>query len=136
MGAARRGGASHIFRSALLSDGDEIFVDDLRRGAFTYLSPSAWHISRAMDIDRRYADLGLGLVDASIIAVAEEVGVSRLATRDIRHFAAVRLRGGQAFDLVVHPSPINMAGAGSRASTRASARSARGSAAAGPLRRG
>jgi predicted nucleic acid-binding protein len=81
-----------------------IFVDDLRRGAFTYVPPSAWHISRAMDIDRRYADLGLGLVDASIIAVAEEVGVSRLATRDMRHFTAVRLPSGQAFELVVHPS--------------------------------
>ena len=80
------------------------FVDDLRRGAFTYVPPSAWHISRAMDIDRRYADLGLGLVDASIVAVAEEVGVPRLATRDIRHFTAVRLRTGQALELVVHPS--------------------------------
>jgi len=79
------------------------FVDDLRRGAFTYVPPSAWHISRAMDIDRRYADLALGLVDASIIAVAEELGVSKLATRDVRHFSAVRLQRGQAFELVVHP---------------------------------
>lgn len=80
------------------------FVDDMRRGAFTYVPPSAWHICRAMDIDRRYADLGLGLVDASIVAVAEEVGVSRLATRDLRHFAAVRLASGQTFELAVHPT--------------------------------
>jgi uncharacterized protein len=79
------------------------FVDDLRRGAFTYVPPSPWHISRAMVIDRQYADLELGLVDASIVALAEEVGVTRLATRDIRHFSAVRLAGGQAFDLVVRP---------------------------------
>ncbi len=79
------------------------FVDDLQRGAFTYVPPSAWHISRAMDIDCRYADLALGLVDASIVAVAEEVGVSRLATRDLQHFTAVRLRSGQAFELVVRP---------------------------------
>ena len=83
------------------------FVDDLQSGAFTYVPPSTWHIRRAMDIDRRYADLGLGLVDASIIAVAEEVGVARLATRDIRHFAAVRMSSGQAFDLVVKPSRPN-----------------------------
>jgi predicted nucleic acid-binding protein len=79
------------------------FVEDLARGAFTYVPPSARHISRAMDIDRHYADLDLGLVDASIVAVAEEVGVARLATRDVRHFTAVRLRGGHAFELVVHP---------------------------------
>jgi predicted nucleic acid-binding protein len=79
------------------------FVEDLQRGAFTYVPASAWHISRAMDIDRQYANLALGLVDASIVAVAEEVGVARLATRDVRHFAAVRLRDGHAFELLVQP---------------------------------
>lgn len=79
------------------------FVEDLQSGAFTYVPASARHISRAMEIDRQYANLALGLVDASIVAVAEEVGVARLATRDIRHFAAVRLRGGHAFELLVHP---------------------------------
>jgi predicted nucleic acid-binding protein len=48
--------------------------------------------------------LCLGLVDASIVAVAERVGVTRIATRDVKHFAAVRLRDGRAFDLVVTPS--------------------------------
>jgi hypothetical protein len=76
------------------------FVEDLKRGAFTYVAPSAWHVTRAMEIDRRYDNLGLGLVDASIVAVAEEVGVARLATRDVGHFSAVRLRDGRAFDLV------------------------------------
>ena len=79
------------------------FIEDLQDGAFTYVPPTAPHISRAMDIDCHYADLALGLVDASIVAVAEEVGVSKLATRDVRHFTAVRLRGGQAFELVVRP---------------------------------
>jgi predicted nucleic acid-binding protein len=57
-----------------------------------------------MEIDQRYADLGLGLVDASVVALAEDLGIRRLATRDVRHFAAVRLRDGSAFDLVVHPT--------------------------------
>jgi predicted nucleic acid-binding protein len=60
--------------------------------------------SRAMEIDRRYEDLGLGLVDGSIVALAETLGVRRLATRDVRHFSAVRLRDGSSFDLVVHPT--------------------------------
>jgi len=30
-----------------------------------------------------------------------------LATRDVRHFAAVRLRDGRSFDLVVHPSDLD-----------------------------
>jgi predicted nucleic acid-binding protein len=80
------------------------FMNDLSRGAFTYASPTVGQLSRAMEVDRRFADLGLGLVDSSIVALAESLGVRRLATRDVRHFAAVRLRDGRAFELVVHPT--------------------------------
>jgi predicted nucleic acid-binding protein len=80
-----------------------VFMDDIARGAFTY-APAVDQLSRAMAIDRRYADLGLGLVDASVVALAEDLGIRRLATRDVRHFAAVRLRDGSAFDLLVHPT--------------------------------
>jgi predicted nucleic acid-binding protein len=80
-----------------------VFMQDLSRGAFTYAPPSIGQISRAIEVDRRFANLGLGLVDGSVVALAESLGVRRLATRDVRHFAAVRLRDGRAFDLVVHP---------------------------------
>jgi predicted nucleic acid-binding protein len=81
-----------------------VLMNDLARGAFTYVPPALDQLTRAMEIDRRYADLGLGLVDASVVALAEALGVRRLATRDVRHFAAVRLRDGSGFDLVVHPT--------------------------------
>lgn len=81
----------------------QVFVQDLARGAFTYAPPTVGQLSRAMEVDRRFADLGLGLVDGSVVALAESVGIRRLATRDVRHFAAVRLRDGRSFDLVVHP---------------------------------
>lgn len=80
------------------------FMLDLARGAFTYASPTVGQLSRAMEVDRRYADLRLGLVDSSVVALAELLGVRRLATRDVRHFAAVRLSDGGAFELVVHPT--------------------------------
>lgn len=79
-------------------------MDDVARGAFTCAPPPLDQLGRAMEVDRRFGDLGLGLVDASIVALAETLGVRRLATRDVRHFAAVRLRDGSAFELVVHPS--------------------------------
>jgi predicted nucleic acid-binding protein len=79
-------------------------MSDLARGAFTYAPPALDQLARAMEIDRRYQDLGLGLVDASIVALAEELGIRRLATRDVRHFAAVRLRDGSGFELVVDPT--------------------------------
>jgi len=82
----------------------QVFMQDLARGAFTYAPPMLDDLSRAMEIDRRYSDLGLGLVDGSVIALAEGLGIRRIATRDVRHFAAVRLRDGSSFELVIHPS--------------------------------
>ena len=81
----------------------QLFMQDLATGAFTYAPPTVGQLSRAMEVDRRFADLGLGLVDSTVVALAESLGVRRLATRDVRHFAAVRLRDGRGFDLVVHP---------------------------------
>ncbi len=46
----------------------------------------------------------LGLVDASIVATAERLGITRIATRDVRHFGAVALQDGRRFDLVVQPT--------------------------------
>lgn len=82
----------------------QAFMLDLASGAFTYAPPAPDQLARAMEIDRRFSDLRLGLVDASVVALAEALGVRRLATRDVRDFQAVRLRDGSAFELVVHPS--------------------------------
>jgi len=82
----------------------QAFMDDLARGAFTYAPPAPGHLVRAMAIDRSYPDLGLGLVDGSIVALADDLGIRRIATRDVRHFSAVRLRNGHPFELVVRPT--------------------------------
>lgn len=77
---------------------------ELERGAFTFAQAPLPLLSRAMEIDRTYSALGLGLVDASIVALAERLQITRIATRDVKHFSAVRLRSGQAFELVVLPT--------------------------------
>jgi hypothetical protein len=82
----------------------QVLIADLLRGAFLYAPPTEGQLARAMDIDAIYPALDLGLVDASIVALAEELGVTRLATRDVRDFTAVRLADGRAFDLVVVPT--------------------------------
>jgi predicted nucleic acid-binding protein len=57
-------------------------------------------VARAADLAERYADLGLGGTDASIMAVAERLGASHIATFDRRHFAVVRPRHVESFDLL------------------------------------
>lgn len=79
-------------------------IGDIRRGAFLYAPPGEGQLSRALEIDAAYPALALGLVDASIVALAEQLGVTRLATRDVRDFRVVRLADGRAFELVVSPT--------------------------------
>jgi predicted nucleic acid-binding protein len=80
------------------------FIDDVERHAFLYSPPTDGQLARAMQIGASYPSLGLDLVDASIVALAEETGIVRIATRDVRHFSAVRLGDGRPFDLVALPS--------------------------------
>ena len=41
---------------------------------------------RVADLNRRFDDIDLGFVDASIIALTEALGLLRIATTDRRHF--------------------------------------------------
>ena len=85
-------------------DAMKLLIDDVLKGAFTLVPATLVQLSRAMEIDRRFAALGLGLVDASVVAAAEELGVTRVLTRDVRHFGAVTLRNGRKLERVVIPS--------------------------------
>lgn len=76
-------------------------IEDVSKGAFTVVPSTVVQLSRAMEIDRRFGELGLGLVDACVVAAAEELGVTRVLTRDVRHFSAVTLRSGKKLELVV-----------------------------------
>ncbi len=49
---------------------------------------------------RNYADLPLGLVDASVVAIAERLEQDTIATLDHRHFSVVRPVHVPAFTLV------------------------------------
>ena len=55
---------------------------------------------RIRELVGTYASLPLGGTDASVIAIAERLDQSRIATLDRRHFAVVRPAHCDAFDLV------------------------------------
>jgi predicted nucleic acid-binding protein len=55
---------------------------------------------RIADLTEQYADLPLGIVDASVVALAERRELDVIATLDHRHFATVRPRHIEAFTLV------------------------------------
>lgn len=55
---------------------------------------------RCITLIETYADLGLGLVDASIVTVAENLTVTTIATLNRRDFTVVRPAHTTAFELV------------------------------------
>jgi len=66
------------------------FVGSLAAGVFPVEVLESADYARAADLIRAYADLPLGFVDASIVAMAERLDVGTLVTTDRRHFAVVR----------------------------------------------
>ncbi|WP_276607720.1 type II toxin-antitoxin system VapC family toxin [Microbispora catharanthi] len=57
-------------------------------------------LQRMSDLVETYASLPLGAVDASVIAIAERLGVMEVATLDRRHFTVVRPHHTGAFMLL------------------------------------
>lgn len=61
------------------------------------LDPS--DLERIAQLVVAYRDLPLGTADASVVATAERLGVTTIATLDRRHFGVVRPAHADAFDL-------------------------------------
>ncbi len=57
-------------------------------------------LGRIAELVEIYADLRLGSVDAAVIATAERLGATTIATLDRRHFTVVRPRHIDAFQLI------------------------------------
>jgi hypothetical protein len=70
-----------------------LWLADLAAGAFAVEWGQQADLDAAHRLDRRYRALRLGLVDATVIAVAERLRADAIATLDVRHFAAVRIKG-------------------------------------------
>jgi predicted nucleic acid-binding protein len=76
------------------------FLEDLLEGAYRVEQPSPADLRRCHELQSTYDTLALGVVDASVIALAERLGETRIATLDNRHFSAVRPAHTDGFDLV------------------------------------
>jgi predicted nucleic acid-binding protein len=76
------------------------FAEDVEAGAYAVypLDPSA--LVAAARIEAKYADLPLGLVDASVLVVCELLGEEKVATLDHRHFGVLRTESGRALRLL------------------------------------
>ena len=69
---------------------------------YEYELPLPSDIARALELDARFRELSLGLVDGTVVAVAERRQVYRVLTTDRRDFSAIRVgpRLTRALDLL------------------------------------
>lgn len=80
--------------------GEAALVADVVEGRIIVETLTAGDWQRTLELARTYADLPLGVTDASLIALAERHRVERIATLDHRHFRVVRPAHLPAFTLV------------------------------------
>ena len=76
------------------------FLEDLRARRYESPGLDGRDYEAALNLDRRYADLNLGLADLSVAVIAGKLGTRRLLTFDERHFRAVRPLEGGTFTLL------------------------------------
>jgi len=76
------------------------FLQDVLDGAYRIEHPTTEDLERCVELQRTYADLRVGVVDASVLATVERLGEPKLATLDHRHFGTMRPRHVEALELL------------------------------------
>lgn len=85
----RLGSRSHVEFLRTVSGGKLAVVE---------LTTADWQ--RCVELAERYTDIRLDLMDASLIALAERLGLTTIATLDRRDFTVVRPHHTEAFELI------------------------------------
>lgn len=90
----------HLARARLGPDAFPALLHDIRRGSYEVEELAAADYDRVEELLVTYHDLGVGFVDAAVLAIVERLDEPKLATLDRRHFAVMRPRHRDALELV------------------------------------
>lgn len=82
----------YLIGTRLGVDAEARFLGDFAAGNLIAEPVAAPDWMRIAEMVVQYSDLPLGTVDASVIAVAERLGMSDVATIDRRHFSVVQTK--------------------------------------------
>jgi len=76
------------------------FLRDLAQGRFKVACLDREDYEKIGELDARYSDLGLGLADCALVALADRYRTTRIVSFDERHFRTVTPLGGGAFTIL------------------------------------
>ncbi|CAN5398500.1 MAG: type II toxin-antitoxin system VapC family toxin [Acidimicrobiia bacterium] len=77
----------YLLRSRVGTLAARAFLADLLTGRYIWEPVGVSTLARAIELDRRHADLDLGLVDVTVVAVAESLNAAAILTLDVAHFS-------------------------------------------------
>jgi len=92
--------ACYLLHAHLSPQAEIAFVKSLVNRALRLEQVDEEDMGRGVEIMTFYNDLAIGLVDASIVAVAERLKISAIMTTDRRHFSVIKPKHCSAFTLL------------------------------------
>lgn len=91
---------SHMFLERLGRHAERDILEAIRLRQFLVEGIDQSDMERIVEVLDKYADGNIGFVDASIVALAERLGIKKLLTTDRRHFAAIRPKHCKSLELL------------------------------------
>jgi predicted nucleic acid-binding protein len=91
----------YLLQRRIGADAEAAFVEAVAHGEFTIEPLEREDLSRVAELTRKYIDMPLGFVDATVIAAAERLETREILTTDRKHFSAVK--PGHARSFALHP---------------------------------
>ncbi len=79
------------------------FAESVAREGYAIHSPTKDMILACARLQAKYADLRLGFVDAAVFLTCVDLGETKVATLDRRHFSVLRTDDGQTLQIVPEP---------------------------------
>ena len=76
----------HLLGTRLGSEAQLTFYEALGDGSYFVADLPRESYPRVIDLNRQFAELALGFVDAAVVAIGEAIGLRRIATSDRRDF--------------------------------------------------
>lgn len=92
--------ACYLLNRHLFPDAEKAFIRSMVNREMHLEPVDEADMTRALELLDRYRDADIGLVDASVVAVAERLKTTRILTTDRLHFSLIRSQHCEIFELL------------------------------------
>ena len=91
---------AYLLAAHLGPEAERKLVQSIVSGEMAVEELTLQDLGRTLELLRRYEDARIGFVDATVVAIAERLKISRILTTDRRDFSLVRPRHCKEFELL------------------------------------